>query len=124
MGYLKSIRLPQEEKIRYVDEIIKTPSIEQVFAEVFDSAAGFSVPKTEARIPPWVPALATIILLTLHATVEIQGSFETSLFGVPITIPAVPVFLLFALVVSLILLLRLLYLKKDIIKKLRRGTVD
>lgn len=123
-GYLKSIRLPQEEKVRYVDEIIKTPSIEQVFAEVFDSAAGFSVPRTDSRVPIWVAPLAAVILLILHATVEIQRPFETSLFGVSIAIPAVPVFLLFALAVLLILLLRLLYLKKDIIKKLRRGTVD
>jgi uncharacterized membrane protein YcaP (DUF421 family) len=123
-GYLKSIRLPHEEKIRYVDEIIKTPSIEQVFAEVFDAAAGFPIPRTDAKIPIWMPAVAAVVLLILHATVELQRPFSTSPFGVSITIPAVPVFLLFAFAMLIILLLRLLYLKSDIIKRLRRGTMD
>jgi hypothetical protein len=123
-GYLKSIRLPQEEKVRYVDEIIKSPSVEQVFGEIFDSVAHVPIPKVESNVPLWILALADLILIILHWTVEIQRPFETSLFGISITIPAVPVFLLFAIIVLLILFWRLLYLKRNLIKSLRRGTLD
>ena len=123
-GYLKSIRLPQEEKIRYVDEIIKSPSVEQVFGEVFDSAAGVPIPRTESRAPLWILALADLILMALHWFAEIQRPFETSLGGVLITVPAVPVFLLFAVIVLFVLLSRLLYLKRNIVKTLRRGNTE
>lgn len=52
---------------------------------------------------------------------EIQKPFETSVLGVSISIPAVPVFLLFAVIVLLALLWRLLNLRRNIIKTLRRG---
>jgi uncharacterized integral membrane protein len=120
-GYLKSIRLPQEEKIRYVDEIIKTPSVEQVFGEVFDSVATVPIPKTESKAPLWILAVVDLVLLILHWTIEIQKPFETSVLGVSISIPAVPVFLLFAIIVLLALLWRLLNLRRNIIKTLRRG---
>lgn len=123
-GYLKSIRLPQEEKVRYVDEIIKSPSVERVFGEVFDATATVHIPKTESRAPLWILALADLILIALHQFAEIQSPYETSLSGLPITIPAVPVFLLLAVIILSVLLLRLLYLRGNIVKTLRRGNVE
>ncbi|MCJ7761020.1 hypothetical protein MUP59_07785 [Candidatus Bathyarchaeota archaeon] len=122
-GYLNSIRLPNEEGIRYVDEIIKDPSIEYIFGEVYDSVASVSIPKTVWTVPLWGLALTDVVLIILHWTVEIQRPYEISIGGFSMTIPAVPVFLLFVVVILLVLLWRLYDLKGSISKNLRRGNV-
>jgi len=123
-GYLKALRLPNDEKTHYLESVIHLPSIEYSFKKAFDEVASISVPHIQFRVPFWILLAINSILLVLHWYNEIYLPLEFSQLGIKFTAPAVPVFLLFAFLISVFMVFRLYKLKSNIIKNFRRGTIE
>lgn len=121
-GYLKTLRLPNDEKTHYVDEVIHLPSIEYSLKRAFDEVASVAIPHVQFRVPLWILPVISSILLVLHWYNEIYLPLEISQLGIKFTAPDVPIFLLFALLISVFMVFRLCRLRNTIVKKLRRGT--
>lgn len=120
-GYLKTLRLPDNEKAQYLEKIVNLPSIEYSFRKAFDEAANISVPHIQFRVPLWTLLAINSVLLVLHWYNEIYLPIEFSLFGIKFTGPNVPVLLFFAFLISVFMLFRLYKLKSNTIKNFRRG---
>lgn len=123
-GYSKSLRLPKEESITYSEEILKLPSIESEFKEIFDEVGSIKVTNIHLKIRIWVLLAIGLILLILHWFYEIYPPLETSVFGIQISIPQIPAFLFTAIILFVIALAYLYRLETRIIKKLRRGKLE
>jgi hypothetical protein len=120
-GYLKSIRLPHEEKLYYVEKIIGNRSLERTFEETFDRTANIRLISREVKLPLWTISLILVALLISHAFFEFYLPFEFSVLGVKFPYPRVPAFLTLAFFVSILMLWRIFSLKKRIKVNLRRS---
>jgi hypothetical protein len=120
-GYLKTLRLPNDEKTHYLESVIDLPSIEHSLNKSFDEVAGMSIPHIQLRVPLWMLLATSSVLLILHWYYEIYLPWEFSPLGIKFSAPSVPVFLLIAFLISLFMVFRLYRLKDKIIKNFRRG---
>jgi len=123
-GYLKTLRLPNDEKTRYIDEILDLPSIEYSLKKTFDEIASISLPHIQFKVPLWVLLAIDSILLVLHWFNEIYLPWELSQWGIKFPTVNVPVFLFVAVLISVFMLFRLYKLKGNILKNFRRGTIE
>lgn len=123
-GYLTTLRLPKDEKTRYIDEVIHLPSIEYSIKQSYDEVASTSVPHIQLRIPFWVFLVVDSVLLVLHAFIEIYLPWEIAQIGFKLEIPDVPVFLLSALIITVFISFQLYKLKSNLLKNFRRGAIE
>jgi hypothetical protein len=123
-GYSKSLRLPQQEAVAYAEGILKLPFIEKSFKEAFDEVGSIRVTQIHLKIRLWTLLAIDLVLLILHWIHEIYLPLQYPLFGIQITIPAIPAFLLAAIIVTTITLSYLYRLETSIIKRLRRGNIE
>jgi len=123
-GYLKTLRLPNDEKTHYIDEVLDLPSIEYSLKKTFDEVASISLPHIQFKVPLWVLLAIDSILLVLHWYNEIDWPLEISLWGIKFPMVNVPLFLFIAVLISVFMLLRLYKLKGKILKNFRRGTIE
>lgn len=122
-GYSKSLRLPKSETIAYSKEILKQPSIEKEFKEIFDEVGSVRIDQIHLKFRLWVLLLISMSFLILHWVYEIYPPLEYSFFGVQFTIPHIPAFLVTAIILIIIALSYYYRLERRIIKKLRRGNI-
>ncbi|MCW4043049.1 MAG: hypothetical protein NWE90_04910 [Candidatus Bathyarchaeota archaeon] len=123
-GYLKTLRLPNDEKTHYIDKVLKLPSIEYSLKKNVDEVASISIPHVQFRIPFWVLLAIDSIFLVLHWYIEIFMPLDFSLLGITFPMVNVPVFLFVAGLISAFLVFRLYRLKDNLLKKFRRGVID
>jgi hypothetical protein len=123
-GYLTALRLPKDEKTRYIDEVIHLPSIEYSIKKSYDEVASISMPHIKLKVPLWVFLVLDSVLLVLHSFSEIYLPLEIEQIGFKLEIPDVPVFLLFALIISVFISFRLYKLKSNLLKGFRRGAIE
>lgn len=123
-GYLETLRLPNEEKIQYLEKVIQLPSIEYSVKKIFDGVATIPIPRVQLRVPLWLLLAISSVLLVFHWYWDIYLPLEMSQLGLKLTVPNVPIFLTFAFVLSVIVLFRVYRLRSNIIKSLRRGEVE
>jgi len=123
-GYLKTLRLPNDEKAHYIDEVLDLPSIEYSLKKTFDEVASISLPHIQFKVPLWVLLAIDSILLLLHWYNEIDLPLEISQFGIKIPTVRVPTFLFLAVLISVFMLFRLYKMKGNILKNFRRGTIE
>jgi hypothetical protein len=123
-GYLTALRLPKDEKTRYIDEIIHVPSIEYSIKQSYDEVASVSLPHTQSRVPLWAFLLLDSLLILLHFFVEVYLPWEISQIGFKLAIPDVPVFLVLALITTVFVLFRLYKLRSNLLRNFRRGAIE
>lgn len=123
-GYLKTLRLPNDEKTHYIDEVLDLPSIEYSLKKTFDEVASISLPHIQFKVPLWVFLAIDSILLVLHWYNEIYLPFGFSQWGIKFPTVNVPVFLFVAVLMSVFMLFRLYKLKGNILRNFRRGTIE
>jgi len=123
-GYLRTLRLPNDEKTHYIEEIIHLPSIEYSLKKTFDEVASISLPYIHFKVPLWLLLAIDSILLVLHWFNEIYLPLEISQLGIKFPTVNVPTFLFFAFLISVFMLFRLYKLKSNILKNFRRGTIE
>lgn len=123
-GYLKTLRLPNDEKTHYIDEVLNLPSIEYSLKKIFDEVASMSLPHIQFKVPWWILLAIDSILLVLHWYHEVHLPFEFSQWGIKFPTIEVPVFLFVAILISVYMLFRLYRLKANILKNFRRGTIE
>lgn len=123
-GYLTTLRLPKDEKTRYIDKVIQLPSIEHSIKQSYDEVASISVPKMQIKVPLWLFLVLAAFLLVLHFFVEVYLPWEIAQIGFKVEIPDVPVFLLLALIVTVFISFRLYKLRNNLLKNFRRGTIE
>jgi len=121
-GYLRTLRLPNDEKMHYIDEILHLPSIEYSLKKTFDEVASISLPHIQFKVPLWVLLAIDSILLVLHWYNEVYLPLEISQLGIRFPMVSAPVFLFVAFLISVYMLFRLYKLKGNILKNFRRGT--
>lgn len=120
-GYSKSLRLPKEESIAYTENILKLPSIEKEFKEIFDEVGSIKVTRIRLKLRIWVLLVISLGLLIGHWIHEVYPPLETSPFGIQIVVPQIPAFLLTAIILIAIAVFYLHKLERNIINRLRRG---
>lgn len=120
-GYLRSLRLPEEEKNQYAQNTLQLPSIENSFKEAFNLVASVKLPRIPLKLPLWSLLAINSILLILHAFIEVNLPFNLARFGFQYTISSLPLFLTLAFFTSIYSLFRFYKLESNIVKKLRRG---
>lgn len=120
-GYAQSLRLPKLEKINYGAKVLELPSIESATKEAFDEVASINVSWLNFKVKLWVLAAVELILIIMHWFYEIYLPLEYSPFGLTIKIPAIPAFLVIALIIGFTILVYLFRLEREFTKKLRRG---
>lgn len=123
-GYMKTLRLPNEEKIGYVNEVLRIPSVEHSIGKSYDSVANISLPYVQLKLPYWLLLAFDSIFALLHAVHEIYWPWEISQLGIKLEIPEVPIFLLFSFIISSVLAFRVYNLKNKILKNIRKGIKD
>lgn len=123
-GYLRTLRLPNDEKTHYIDEILHLPSIEYSLKKTYDEVASVSLPHIQFKVPLWILLAIDSILLVLHWYNEIYLPLEISQLGIKIPTVKVPTFLFLAVLISVFMLFRLYKLKGNILKNFRRGTIE
>jgi len=123
-GYLRTLRLPNDEKTHYIDEILHLPSIEYSLKKTYDEVASISLPHIQFKVPLWILLAIDSILLVLHWYNEIYLPLEISQFRIKFPTVNVPVFLFIAVLISVFMLFRLYKLKGNILKNFRRGTIE
>jgi hypothetical protein len=123
-GYLTTLRLPKDEKTRYIDEIIHLPSIEYSIRQSYDEVASVSLPHTQSKVPLWVFLVLDSVLILLHFFVEVYLPWEISRIGFKLAIPDVPLFLVLALITTVFVLFRLYKLRSNLLRNFRRGTIE
>jgi len=123
-GYMTTLRLPKDEKTRYIDEVLQFPSIEYSIKKNYDEVASISIPHIQIKVPLWLFLALDSVLLLLHVFNEVYLPWEISQLGIKLEIPDVPIFLLFAFIISSYMAFRVYNLKSKILKKFRRGTIE
>ena len=123
-GYLKTLRLPNDEKTHYIDEVLDLPSIEYSLKKTFDEVASISLPHIQFKVPLWILLAIDSVLLVLHGYNEVYLPFGFSPWGIKFPTFNVPVFLFVAVLISIYMLFRLYKLKGNILKNFRRGTSE
>lgn len=123
-GYLKTLRLPKDEKVHYLDEVLHLPSIEYSLKKTFDKVASISLPHIQLKVPLWTLLAINSVLLVLHWYHEIYLPLEISPLGIKLPMVKVPTFLFLALLISVFMFFRLYRLKGNITKSFRRGTIE
>lgn len=123
-GYLTALRLPKDEKTRYIDEVIKLPSVEHSIKKSYDEVASISIPHIQIKVPLWMFLVFDVFLMVLHFFVELYLPWEIAQIGFKLEIPDVPVFLVIALVVTVFISFRLYKLRDTLLKNFRRETIE
>lgn len=118
-GYYKSLRLSHEEKLNYIEEIIKEPFIEHEVEKSLDYASKVKILRFE--LPSWTVTLGIVLLLLLHAFFEVYTPASISAGIISFSVPQIPVFLVFSLVLLIVLFYKLLKFKEDVLKRIRKG---
>lgn len=122
-GYSNSLRIPKEEGIAYIAEVLNRESIEKSFKEAFNEVGKVGISQTHLKIKInlWILSAVDLALLVIHWLYEIYAPIEFSPFGLQFTFDKIPVFLLTAIIVTAVLISYLYRLEGKIIKQLRRG---
>ncbi|MEM3572813.1 MAG: hypothetical protein QXJ62_01080 [Nitrososphaeria archaeon] len=118
-GYYKSLRLPHEEKLNYIQEIIKQPFIEHEVEKSLDYASKVKILHFEP--PLWFITLCIITLLLLHAFIEVYTPASIGIGIVSFNLPRIPLFLVFSIVLLIVLFYKVLKFKEDVLKRIRKG---
>jgi len=118
-GYCKSLRLPHEEKLNYIEKIIKVPVIENEIEKSFDYASKVKILRFE--LPLWGLVITIIALLFLHAILEVYTPASINIGIISFNVPQIPIFLSFSLILLTFLFYKLLKIKEDLLKRIRKG---
>ena len=119
-GYQHSLRLPHEEKINYFEHIIARNTITNEFKKAFTEKACFNV--WSLRIPLWIAVLidGLLILIGIFWDLKLPAGLNLPILSVelPFNIPIFPVF---AAILTFLIVFKIYRLKEYIIKYLRTG---
>lgn len=122
-GYYDSLRLPQQEGLAYTADVLNRESFQKAFKKAFDEAGSLRVTRIHLKIRLWIVAILDLALLILHWVHEIYTPLQSSPFGIQITIPEIPAFLVSAIAISIILISYLYRLEGSISVRLKRGKI-
>jgi len=118
-GYSKSLRLAHEEKINYIEHVIKLPAMVSLFQQAFDKHS--SIKLWGYSIPLWFTTLISVVFILFHVFIEVDvvatiGNVVG--FSLPFQLPF---FLSISLFLILNNLISLYKLKNNISKDLEKG---
>jgi hypothetical protein len=122
-GYSNSLRLPQQEGIAYTADVLNRESFQKLFRKAFDEAGNLRVTQIHLKVELWELAFLDLILLLLHWFHEVYTPLQATPFGIQITIPEIPAFLVAAIIVTAILVSYLYRLEGSITNMLKRGKI-
>lgn len=118
-GYSKSLRLPHEEEINYLEKMIGLPFIEYRVQEILDEIAIAKFRQFKLQL--WLLPMMTIMFLFVHIFAEYYIPGSLNLGVISLSIPRIPIFLTISILLLVITSFKLRKIKKQLLEKLRRG---